>query len=628
MTLEEVGIKTKQQAAYVTTCPNCSSGRKPENRKLECLSVKVLPEYSIWNCHNCSWSGSTLDHEKYEGVRNESRMPKEKKNMYSKQVLDWLATKQISGEVAMEDGVYEVDGYGGNKEVAFPYYYKNQLVNVMFRRLVYDATKQSKVYQIGKKYGTLTCFWGLHKLDLEKNKDVIITEGQTDRLTWLQCGYTNVLSIPMGASKSNSNIDKKLEFITDPYILKLFQGVRRFYVAMDGDETGIAFKEVLIDKLGRTRCFVIAYPPGYKDSNEVYAGDVKKNLDPKGKTGIEDLYKESQPYPIRGIIRFNDVRPYLDQLSNKGFEKGYITNKKEYDELISVKRKLLMGITGIPGQGKSAVSRDYLVNLCKTNSWMKFALFTPESRPPQREYAKLTEVYMGKSHWEYHPNAMNRAEKDHGYNWVSSRFVIVNPTTKNYENLSSDKNSRPQSLINLLYYFKHLKNSLGIFGFVIDAWNKIDHFQPQGISETNFVSKQLDYILDFLDLEDLFGLIIAHPTKMERARGGNYKMPSLYDIKGSSAWNEKLDIGAIAYRKKYFNTGRKNSDGDEIWEIDKTAPTTFRIEKMKFDELGEEGEVDMYMDKRNGDTFSSKKPPIFMNEHNNKTDTPDDELPF
>jgi len=632
MTLDEVGIKIKQGTAYVTTCPNCSAGRKTEHRKLECLSVKVLADYSIWNCHNCGWSGSTLDHEKYEEVRRESRMPKEKKKLYSGQVLDWLATKQISGEVAMADGVYEVDGYGGNKEVAFPYYYKNQLVNVMFRRLVYDATKQSKVYQISKKYGTLTCFWGLHKLDLENNQDVIITEGQTDRLTWLQCGYTNVLSIPMGASKSLNNIDKKLEFVTDPYIMKLFRGdaankingVRRFYIAMDGDETGQAFKEVLIDKLGKTRCFVISYPPGYKDSNEVYAGDVKKGLDPQGKTGIEDLFKEAQPYPIRGMIRLQDVRPYLDKLHEKGFERGYLCGHPEVDELISIQRKRMMVLTGIPGSGKSSWGRWFLVEQCKNNSFMKFALYTPESRPPEREYAKISELYGKKPLYQYHPNKMNDAEREGAYNWTQSRFFITNPDTRNFESLSNDKNATAKSLSNMLGYFRHMKNAYGVFGFVIDAWNKIEHEQPTGLSETNFISKQLDRVLDFLDLNDMFGLVIAHPTKMEKSRGGNYKMPSLYDIKGSSAWYEKADIGAIIYRKKYKNSMKKDEDGDEIWEVDKHAHTTITVEKQKFSELGEEGSLNMWMDRRCGDMFTTQRPPIFTNEEKKKGA----ELPF
>lgn len=611
MTLSELGIEVKAGESYTTTCPNCRDSRKAEHRKAQCLSVKVMPDYAIFNCHHCSFSGSTIDHDKYAEVRANSRMPQQKKKLYSKEVRDFLGSKHISEDVAMEDGIYEVAGYNGTMEVAFPYFYKNQLVNVMFRRLKYDETKQSKVYQIPKRHGTLTCFWGLHKLDLEKSQEVIITEGQTDRLTWLQCGYTNVLSIPMGASKSLNNIEKKLEFATDPYIVQLFRGVRRFYIAMDGDEAGQVFKEHLIEKLGKTRCFVVSYPPGYKDSNEVYAGDTKKGLEPQGKTGIENLFKEAVPYPVRGIITIWDVKREIDHIASVGYDKGYVINNSRIDKLMALRKDLTVVFTGISNHGKSTFLRWYLTEQCKVNPFMRWALHTPEAKP-SREFPKIVECYAGKSLFEYSSNKMNRAEQDAAERWVSSHFTIINPDKKMFELF--DPKYRIKGLKNILSYVRHMRNTTGLFGYVLDPWNKLEHERPAGMNETDFISRQLDIVGEFNELHDMCGVIVAHPTKIETVRGGNYRQPSLYDISGSANWFNKPDMGVVVYRKDLKKSNRKNDDGDDIWEEDEEAPTEIIVGKMRYEELGKKGRTQMYLNKRNGNQFVADRPPIFTSE--------------
>jgi hypothetical protein len=115
--------------------------------------------------------------------------------------------------------------------------------------------------------------------------------------------------------------------------------------------------------------------------------------------------------------------------------------------------------------------------------------------------------------------------------------------------------------------------------------------------------------LEFLDREDLFAMVIAHPTKMPTIRGGNFQKPTLYDMKGSSAWNEKLDLGLVTHRLPWVKTNSKDENGDEVWEMDNTVPTILSVEKMKFDELGHIGTVKMWLDKSRGDRF------VFENIH-------------
>lgn len=623
MTFEELGIKTKHEKRYATICPFCSHERKAEHQKLPCLTVNDEVGNRWYKCNNCQKSGNLDLLEKYDEVWKQSRMPKVRPAVYSKEVMQFFATKQIDPKVAFEDGVYEVDGANGHKEVAFPYYYRNQLVNVMFRRLHYDKEKQSKVYQVAKKYGTLTCFWGLHAFTPDY-RAVIITEGQTDRLTWLQCGYKNVLSIPMGASKGGVN-SKKLEFLTDPYILNLIKDVERIYLVMDNDETGQQFKDILAEQIGKNKCWVVKFPPGYKDSNELYAGDVGKNLEPKGKSGIDDVFKFATPFPVRGIILLDDCKDYIYKLRTNGFEPGYKIQVASVDRLFTIKKQMLMILTGVSSHGKSTFLRWYNTELCRKNGNIKLGLYSPEMRPPEREYAKYQEVYAEQRISERAKNSMNDAMLEQSRNWVKQRFFLVNPERKNWENLTNDSNTTSKSLQNILAYMLQLKRMYGISGFVLDAWNKLEHEIPKHTSETTYISRQLDIILEFLEVNDMFCQLIAHPTKMQKTKGGNHEIPDLYDISGSKAFYEKADIGITIHRKKFANTHTKDDNGDDIWAIDPNAPSLIKCTKIKFDELGYEGETHMYMDKRNGDKFTKERPAYFTDEQEEELEL---DLPF
>lgn len=607
---EELGIKTKASGGrYSTTCPKCAPERKAEHRNAQCLTVNDEPPNQWWKCNHCGFSGNLKVYGQYDRVRLAAKMPVSKPTLYSKEVSEFLASKQITPETALKRGCYEIEKFK-KKILCFPYYYHRTLVNVMFRAM---EEGEKKVWQIGKDAGTKTCFWGLEHLDLAAKNEIIITEGQTDLMTIDQCGYMNVLSVPMGAPNAgDKQVDKKLEFITDPYIVELFKNVDKFYLAVDNDANGICLRDHLASLIGKDKCYIFNYPAGYKDPNEVYAGNTKNNLDPKGKAGIENLFITARPYPIGGILSVSDVRAELDLLRHKGYERGLICGHSQIDRFISVQKKRLMVITGISGNGKSTFARWYDVELCKNNPELKFVLYTPESRPVHREYAKMAEIISGARFKSGQRNSMSDEQFESALQFVEKHFIIIDPTEKNFEAFNKKDNKNPKNLDSIMNYILYLKKTQNVSGFLIDAWNKIDHTRPTGIQETDFISRELDRMLVFLEMNDLFGQIIAHPTKMERKIGGNYKRPGLYDIKGSSAWYEKADIGIVIHRDKYRKTSGKDENDEIIWEIDNTAPNLFICEKMKFDELGEEGEIKMWMDRNNGDRF------IFDNPHAKK----------
>lgn len=632
-TFEDLGIKVKPNLReFNTTCPQCSHTRKAENQKKEVLKVWNYENKKTWSCIHCGWSGGLNVYERYKEVYASARLPQVLQSIFSKPITDWLELRGISVKTALFCRCYETKNSFKLPELAFPYYYQQTLRNVMFRRIDARQVKEmGKTYQISKEKGTDTIFWGLDELDFtqETGADyIIITEGQPDRMTWVEAGYKNIISVPMGAPDPKSkNLEKKMEFINNDFRYLLNEGCKsrnttlKIYIDVDEDDNGRFLRKILQEMLGKQKCWNITKPNGYKDTNEVWAGDKDKGLKALGKPELERMFNEASPSKLFGVISLYDVKDEILHIAKHGHEKGLICGIPEIDEYLSIKRKILCVITGIPSMGKSTWGRYWWTELARRNN-IGWGMYTPENRPVSREYTKIVECY-SKMYLnnKYTPHlSMSGVQSEKGFQWVNQHFTIINPERKFYEKFD-DKDAKPKTLKSILNYFKALKETHGIYGFIIDAWNKVDHERAAGVTETDHISRQLDMVLEFLDVNDMCGMIVAHPSKQERQRGGNFEVPTLYDIKGSSAWYEKVDIGISVHRTKFINTNQGVRGAQENWILDKNASSQIHIQKMKFEELGQEGRIDCWPDWKRGYTFLFDNP----NKPKEKEQTPNPE---
>jgi hypothetical protein len=273
----------------------------------------------------------------------------------------------------------------------------------------------------------------------------------------------------------------------------------------------------------------------------------------------------------------------------------------------------------VHNSGKSVWTRWWLVTMIQHNADLnlKWALFTPENRPVSREYAKIAEALTGLTLKKGQRNSMPDDVYKKAMRFIQKHFFIISPDKYNFEKFNNTDSQRHNTLESIQNYLTYLKKTENIFGYVIDAWNKIEHEQPKWQSETSFISEQLDRLIEFNEYWDIFGLIIVHPRKIEMV-GENYKMPSLYDIKGSSAWKEKGDIGVLIHRYKMKKLTAEEAmdkgvdlnslDEDEKWQVVDRAPTIIRTEKIRFEETGSEDRVKMEMS--SWGRFSVVKPKV------------------
>ena len=111
----------------------------------------------------------------------------------------------------------------------------------------------------------------------------------------------------------------------------------------------------------------------------------------------------------------------------------------------------------------------------------------------------------------------------------------------------------------------------GVDGWLLDPWNEMDHSRPNGMTMTEYCNNELRKIKRVLQNHDVWGGLIAHPTKLYRQKSdGKYPVPTLYDIADSAAFFNKADNGIVLVRDK-------DDDGQ---------PVQVHVQKVRFAEIG------------------------------------------
>lgn len=534
----DIGIITKRYSGEdKVLCPKCSHTRK--NKKDPCLSIDL--DKGFYNCHNdCGFKGCVVPHSGYESKPKDYIKPTFNNNtVLSEGIVKYFLSRGISQKTLNDWKISECKTYMPQlKEevlaINFNYFRDNELVNVKFR----PAKKSFKMVKDAE-----LIFYGIDNI---KDSDwCIITEGEIDTLSFWEAGIKEVISVPNGASKGNAN----LEYLDN--CIGYFENKKKIILATDADEAGISLRDELSRRLGHDICFKVDFKD-CKDANDFLKAHGTEKL--AEVVNSENLIE----FPISGVITADMVWDDMKTLMINGLTRGDTTGTMtEFDDLISFVPGQLMCVTGIPNHGKSPFTLQVMVSLALKHGW-KWAICSPEHKPLHIFLVKICELLIGKRTrpgFGFTDQEMNLAKS-----FINEYFYFIEPEDDDY------------TLDNILSKGKELVRRKGIKGLIIDPWNKLEHNMPKGDNETMYVSKELDKIIRFNQRNNVFSIVVAHPTKIRKnLKTGLFEVPNLYDIAGSANWFNKVDIGICYYRN--FATKR-----GEIY-----------IQKVKHEHLGEQG---------------------------------------
>jgi twinkle protein len=390
--------------------------------------------------------------------------------------------------------------------------------------------------------GAELIFWNLDCLS--KFDEVVIVEGEIDALSFIQAGFENTMSVPNGANKNLEYLDSCIE---------AFAGIKKIYIATDQDTKGIELKGELIRRLGPERCWIVSFKD-CKDANEYLLKYGDK---------LKDVLTESQPVPVKGIIEVKSLYADIRNLFDHGVQPGKKIGQDVIDNKITWETGRLAIVTGIPSSGKSEFI-DYIVCKLNINHGWKSAFFTPENYPLKFHYTKLFEKLIGK---KFSSAIASEVEWDMAFEYINSNFFYV-------------LNEEDFTVKSILDSAKVLVKTRGIKIMVIDPYNKLEHKYTD--SETQYISRFLDELINFAKFNDVLVFLIAHPVKMQKV-SGKFEVPSLYSISGSANFFNKTDYGLTVHRKSGDN-------GVMINEVE------LHIQKIKYKHLGEQAIIDLSYD--------------------------------
>lgn len=566
-TFEEFGINipTGRTGEVATSCPQCSAQRKKPNVK--CLSVNV--EKGVWYCNHCDWRGTLK-----QGVEERSNPYAHRPKTYRRPeyqealqqeggpIAEWFSKRGIPAEVVRRNRISMGTVYMPQIEseveaIRFPYYRGGELVNIKSR----DSQKNFRM-----ESGAERIFYGLD--DCAGADTFIIVEGEIDKLSIEVAGFLNCVSVPDGApSPKAKDYTSKFSFLEG--CEEFLAGFTRIILAVDNDAPGLKLEEELARRLGKERCWVVTWPEGCKDANDV--------LIKHGAEALRKCVEQAKPYPVEGLFDVPDFMPQVVKLYQEGFVKGARTGWATLDPFINFAPGMWTLTTGMPSSGKSEFLDALMVNVALAYGWV-FGVFSPENQPLELHFQKIAEKYIGKPF--FGPGRMGRAELDNAASWINEHFTFLLPET---DDLSVD------SVLKLL---KTAVTRKGIRGAVIDPWNELDHSRPSNLTETEYISQSLTKIRRFAREHDVHLWLIAHPTKLQKDKlSGKYPVPTPYDVSGSAHWRNKADNAITVHREI--------ATGSDLVQI--------HVQKVRFKAHGKPGAVELRYDYLTGRYYDLEK---------------------
>lgn len=450
-----------------------------------------------------------------------------------------LEARGLDVELASRLGVNGARRDGGEL-IELEFRRAGEVVRRKFKRVV-EAEGKPRYWQEPK--GGVKLAWNedVVRDDGLLEQPLVITEGELDALTAIQCGFLRSISVPDGAPppghRSAEDLEggSKYDWLKDvrPFITRDRAPV--IIIAADGDENGAALLQDLSVLLGRFRCKFVTYPKArdpeargrdrLKDLNEV--------LQDYGAKGVIETLNRAQWIKVDGVHRMSELPPLPTPVmyEPRPIQFGL------FRENFKVRLGDFSVITGTPGFGKTTFANDVFCGIARENdltiAWASF------EQEPQRDHRRnLRSWFIGIPEFQQTHEQLSVADR-----WIDQRHVFLVP--------SEDDDA------DLEWLLDRMEAAVVRFGasiVIIDPWNELEHSRRHGETETEYTGRAIRALKRFAKAFRVHICVIAHPTKSVKDADGKYKMPTLYDIAGSANWYNKADLGVIVHRENETDT--------------------------------------------------------------------------
>lgn len=342
----------------------------------------------------------------------------------------------------------------------------------------------------------------------ESAREVVITEGEIDALSWAAYGVA-AMSVPYGGGGGAKQRWIESEF-------ERMDRFEKIYIATDMDKEGDAAAVEIASRLGRHRCMRVKMP--FKDANECLVNGLSEKDMLELLAGAAHL----DPEGLRRATDFSDKVVELFWPSHDGLV-GYRTPYKKLGDKLLFRPAELTLWTGISGDGKSQILSDCMVDWISQGS--RVCLSSLEMHPAQ-SLKRMCKQTVGVD------RPTERAIRA-ALAWLDQGLLL-------YEKVGKS------GVKGLLEIFSFARAKYGCDQFVIDSLMRL------GVDQDDYTAqeKALFELVDWTLANNVHVHLVAHSRKGDKDRG----VPETGDIKGA------MEIGANAFNIIGVWRNRKQED--------------------------------------------------------------------
>lgn len=559
----DVAISQRGRGKKLYHCPECSTNRK--NKKAKTLSWHNDTKSGY--CHHCNaWcrlAGTYSDKAPVSYRPAEPAVPPVERSLedchqevmrkyplhkrtLSHTATQWLQSRGISRDTAQSMGVFSIMCGDKIEAIGFVYKYKGLEVNIKFRRL------SEKSFFFAIKDAPKIAY---NAPAIGQSNSLIVVEGEMDVLAVAEVGLPSAVSPPCGAGGSQQEwtLRHQQELAT----------IDRFVLATDHDVKGFELRDTLMELWGPERCDVVKFD-AVKDANEL--------LLTAGADALrEAVLRARKQEPVCPFL--TDIRQRKEEFLNYFRYGGMVGKETDFEPLDSIVRwrtGALALVTGIPGHGKSGFLDFVMMLLNRKHNW-KAAVYSPENNPLEHHIGKLVSLMTGCG---FSPDCMSEAECLQAYDEVADSYSFILPDLCKLDDI----------IAAITWLVKHR----GVKMVSIDPFNVLEFAHVPGMPETEQINDALKKLHRLAQELDILIFVVAHPRKIEVRKMNKldlpvHRIPTLYDVMGSSHFYNHVDYGIIVYRD--YDT--KGGYGQSVKII---------FEKIRWCELGTPGSCTVEFD--------------------------------
>lgn len=550
----DVAINQRGRGKKLYHCPECSTSRK--NKKAKTLSWHNDTKSGY--CHHCNaWCRLANAHTDKTSVvyipatpvvspieRTPEDCHQEVMRKYplhqrtlSDTAIQWLQSRGISLETALSMGIFSITCGDKTEAVGFVYKHKGLEVNIKFRRL------HEKSFFFAVKDAPKIAY---NAPAIDRATTLVVVEGEMDVLATVQAGMPSVISPPCGAGGSQHEWAERHE--------QELNAVERFVLATDNDVKGFELRDTLIGLWSRERCDVVKFD-AVKDANELL---ITAGADALREAVLRARKQEPPVCPFVTDMRLGKAE-FLNYFRYGGMV-GIETDFEPLDSIVRWRTGALALITGIPGHGKSGFLDFVMMLLNRKHGW-KAGVYSPENNPVEHHIGKLVAMMTGS---RFSPDCMSEEECMQAFDEVADSYSFISPEVCKLDDIIA--------AITWLVKYR------GIKMVSIDPFNVLEFAHMPGVPETEQINDALKKLHRLSQELNILIFVVAHPRKIEVRKMNAFnlpvhRIPTLYDVMGSSHFYNHVDYGIIVYR----DFDAKGNNGQSVKII---------FEKIRWCELG------------------------------------------